>query len=183
MASDLSRATLEAVPYDSHSLVEDLDYHLQLVQAGRKIVFVDAHSRARRDADRRPRRLYSTGAMGGRTAQDGHRESAAITRRSDFGKVATARTDARAAADATRVSHYASRRDALMPFVFARIYALFGLALVAFHVVAGILVGGGDWRDFAALLSAPFYVAWKLATLPKTLQSARSVAPWVRTER
>ena len=37
----LSKATLEAVPYDSHSLVEDLDYHLQLVKAGRKVVFAD----------------------------------------------------------------------------------------------------------------------------------------------
>ena len=52
---------------------------------------------------------------------------------------------------------------ALMPFGIARIYALFGLALVAVHVMAGILVGGGDWRDFGALLWAPFYVAWKLA--------------------
>ena len=30
----LSRATLEAVPYQTHSLVEDLDYHLRLVEAG-----------------------------------------------------------------------------------------------------------------------------------------------------
>ncbi len=37
----LTKSTLEAVPYDSHSLVEDLDYHLQLVQAGRKIVFAE----------------------------------------------------------------------------------------------------------------------------------------------
>jgi hypothetical protein len=71
----------------------------------------------------------------------------------------------------------------LMPFDFARMYALFGLALVALHVVVGILVGGGDWRDFAALLSGPFYVAWKLAVLPKTLGSARKVTAWVRTER
>ena len=32
----LSRATLKAVPHDAHSLVEDLEYHLQLVRAGRK---------------------------------------------------------------------------------------------------------------------------------------------------
>ena len=42
----LTKATLEAIPYDSHSIVEDLDYHLQLVQAGRKIVFVEGtHAR------------------------------------------------------------------------------------------------------------------------------------------
>ncbi len=64
---------------------------------------------------------------------------------------------------------------ALMPFGIARIYALFALALVAVHVVAGILVGGGDWRDFGALLWAPFYVAWKLAA--STQNSAVSSEP------
>ena len=72
---------------------------------------------------------------------------------------------------------------ALMPFVLARIYAVFALAIVAVHITAGIVVGGGDWGDFAALLSAPLYIVWKLAALPKTLQSARAAAPWIRTDR
>jgi len=54
---------------------------------------------------------------------------------------------------------------------------------VAVHITAGIIVGGGDWGDFAALLSAPLYIVWKLAALPKTLQSARAAAPWIRTDR
>ena len=72
---------------------------------------------------------------------------------------------------------------ALMPYALARIYAGLALALVALHVAAGIIVGGGDWSDFAALLSAPFYIVWKLAALSKTVQSARSAAPWIRTDR
>jgi hypothetical protein len=72
---------------------------------------------------------------------------------------------------------------ALMPYALARIYAGLALALVVLHVAAGIVVGGGVWSDFAALLSAPFYVFWKLAGLPKTLQSARRAAPWIRTDR
>jgi hypothetical protein len=71
----------------------------------------------------------------------------------------------------------------LMPFSLARIYALFSLLLVGIHVLAGLIVGGGDWRDLRALLSAPFYIAWKLAGLPKTLQSASATSPWVRTKR
>ena len=70
-----------------------------------------------------------------------------------------------------------------MPFSLARIYAIFSLLLVAIHVFAGLFVGGGDWRDLAALFSAPFYVAWKLTALPKTLQSASATSPWVRTKR
>jgi cellulose synthase/poly-beta-1,6-N-acetylglucosamine synthase-like glycosyltransferase len=37
----LTRTTLEAVPYDAHSIVEDLEYHLRLVRSGRKIEFAD----------------------------------------------------------------------------------------------------------------------------------------------
>jgi hypothetical protein len=72
---------------------------------------------------------------------------------------------------------------ALIPFGIARIYALIALALAALHVITGIVVGGGDWRDFAALLSVPFYVAWKITALPRILQSARGLGPWVRTDR
>ena len=72
---------------------------------------------------------------------------------------------------------------ALIPCALARIYACLALALVALHVAAGTIVGGGNWGDFAALMSAPSYVFWKLAALPKTLQSARRAAPWIRTDR
>jgi hypothetical protein len=71
----------------------------------------------------------------------------------------------------------------LLPFAPGRIYALFSLALVVLHVLVGLSVGGGDWSDLAALLSAPFYIAWKLTALPKTLQSASATSPWVRTKR
>jgi cellulose synthase/poly-beta-1,6-N-acetylglucosamine synthase-like glycosyltransferase len=179
----LTKNTLEAVPYDSHSIVEDLDYHLQLVQAGRKIVFAEGTQvRGEMPAGGR-------GASTQRARWEGGRLRTAIQN--------LPRLLAGVVAGKLRLIEPALEMllmplafhvtllglTALMPFGIARIYALFGLALVAVHVVAGILVGGGDWRDFGALLWAPFYVAWKLAALPKTLQSARSVAPWIRTDR
>jgi cellulose synthase/poly-beta-1,6-N-acetylglucosamine synthase-like glycosyltransferase len=179
----LTKNTLEAVPYDSHSIVEDLDYHLQLVQAGRKIVFAEGTQvRGEMPAGGR-------GASTQRARWEGGRLRTAIQN--------LPRLLAGVVAGKLRLIEPALEMllmplafhvtllglTALMPFGIARIYALFALALVAVHVVAGILVGGGDWRDFGALLWAPFYVAWKLAALPKTLQSARSVAPWIRTDR
>ncbi|MFZ2061008.1 MAG: glycosyltransferase family 2 protein [Candidatus Binatus sp.] len=179
----LSRATLKAVPYDSQSLVEDLEYHLRLVQAGKKIVFVD---RARVRAE------MPTGGRGASTQRarwEGGRLRTALENLPRLlGGVISGKSRLLEPMLELLLLPLAFHITllgviALMPFVVARIYALLALALVAFHVVVGILVGGGDWRDFSALLSAPFYVAWKLATLPKTVQSARSVAPWVRTER
>ena len=179
----LTRATLEAVPYDSHSLVEDLDYHLQLVQAGRKIVLVEStHVRGEMPAGGR-------GASTQRARWEGGRLRTAIQNLPRLlaglaaGKLRLLEPTLELLLMPLAFHVTLLGLTALMPFDFARLYALFGLALVAVHVGAGILVGGGDWRDFGALLCAPFYVVWKLAALPRTLQSARAVAPWIRTDR
>lgn len=179
----LSRATLKAVPYDSQSLVEDLEYHLRLVQAGKKIVFAD-RTRVRAEMPTGGR-----GAFTQRARWEGGRLRTALENLPRLlGGVISGKSRLLEPTLELLLLPLAFQITllgliALMPFGLSRVYALFALALVAFHVVVGILVGGGDWRDFSALLSAPFYVAWKLATLPKTVQSARSVAPWVRTER
>ena len=179
----LAKATLEAVPYDSHSLVEDLDYHLQLVKAGRKVVFVEgAHVRGEMPAGGR-------GAATQRARWEGGRLRTAVQNLPGLlagvvaGKLRLLEPSLELLLLPLAFHVTLLGLTALMPFSLARIYALFALALVAVHVVTGILVGGGDWRDFRALLWAPFYVAWKLFALPKTLQSARSVAPWIRTDR
>jgi hypothetical protein len=69
------------------------------------------------------------------------------------------------------------------PFAPVRLYGLAGLALVLLHVLAGVLVSGGGWRDVAALAAAPFYVAWKVLMIPVLIRTSRSSSAWVRTER
>jgi cellulose synthase/poly-beta-1,6-N-acetylglucosamine synthase-like glycosyltransferase len=179
----LSRTTLEAVPYDTRSLVEDLDYHLRLVEAGKRIVFAD-RTRVRAEVP-----------SGGRAAStqrarwEGGRLRTAIQNlpRLAGGAISGKPHLVEPALELLLLplAYHVSILGliAVMPCVLARIYACLALALVALHVTAGIIVGGGDWTDFAALLGAPFYVAWKLVALPKTMQSARSTAPWIRTER
>jgi hypothetical protein len=58
-----------------------------------------------------------------------------------------------------------------------------GAVVVFLHLVAAIVVGGGDWRDTATLAIAPFYVLWKLTLIPSLLRNARSNHTWVRTSR
>lgn len=179
----LSRAALGAVPYDAHSLVEDLEYHLKLVRAGRKIVFADGTwVRAEMTASAR-------GASTQRARWEGGRLRTAVQNLPELlAEVITGKLQLLEPSLELLLLPLAFQLTllglvALMPFSLARMYALVALALVAVHVVAGILVGGGDWRDFAVLLCSPFYVAWKLAALPRTLNSARGMAPWVRTDR
>jgi uncharacterized membrane protein YeiH len=70
-----------------------------------------------------------------------------------------------------------------IPFWPTQVYAMAGLAVVAFHVLTAILIGGGGWRDMLALASAPFYVLWKLTVLPLIVRTSRTNAAWVRTAR
>ncbi|HEV2171492.1 MAG TPA: glycosyltransferase family 2 protein, partial [Candidatus Binatus sp.] len=148
----LSRDTLAAVPFNAHSLVEDLEYHLQLVRAGRKIVFAD---------DTRVRTEMPT-AGGGASRQRARWEGGRL--RTAFHKLPGLLAGAVSGEPrliepslellllplAFHVALLALA--ALMPFSLVRIYSVLALALVGVHVVAGIVVGGGDWRDFAALL-------------------------------
>jgi hypothetical protein len=70
-----------------------------------------------------------------------------------------------------------------VPWEPARAWALIGLFVVATHVLAGIAVGGGGWRDVLALATAPAYVAWKIALAPAIARASRRSTVWVRTER
>src|SRR5262249_25094273 len=64
------------------------------------------------------------------------------------------------------------------PFGPTRIYGLIALGIVGLHIVAAIRVGGGGLNDIMALAAAPFYIAWKAALLPKVLLNARRNAEW-----
>jgi cellulose synthase/poly-beta-1,6-N-acetylglucosamine synthase-like glycosyltransferase len=179
----LSAATLKAVPYDAHSIVEDLEYGLRIVRASRRIAFADATA---------VRGLMPGGKQGAGTQRA----------RWEGGRFhMMARYLPRITQDVLRgeTSLIEPMLDLMLlplafhvtlllltlatPFAPARIYALGALALVAFHVCAGIIVGGGGWCDLAALTAAPLYAIWKLQMLPRILRAAAPDVPWQRTER
>ena len=179
----LSRATLESVPYQTHSLVEDLDYHLRLVEAGRAIVFADrTRVRAEMPTDGRAASTQRARWEGGRL-RTAVQNLPRLVGGAIFGRPRLFEPALELLLMPLAFHVSILVLIALIPCALARIYASLALALVALHVAAGTIVGGGNWGDFAVLMSAPFYVFWKLAALPKTLQSARRAAPWIRTDR
>ena len=179
----LTAATLRAVPYDAHSVVEDLEYHLRLVRSGRRVAFAD-----------RATVLASmpTGGRGVRTQRarwEGGRLR--MVREAGPGLLAAVATGSWRLLEPLLellllplASHVLVLALALaLPWGPGRVCALVGLIVVAVHVLAGIAVGGGGWRDLAALAAAPFYVAWKLALMPAIARASRRDTDWVRTER
>lgn len=179
----LRRQTLRLVPYLASSVVEDLEYHLSLVQAGFRVKFVNetavlgeipvrgegVNTQRSRWEGGRLRMMYLTAPK--------------LLR----GVLSGPLTFLEPLLDLLLLPlafHVALLAVALItPLFVVRYIGIAGICIVALHLAAAIVVGGGSWRDVGTLASAPFYVLWKLMLIPSLLRSARSNHSWVRTRR
>jgi cellulose synthase/poly-beta-1,6-N-acetylglucosamine synthase-like glycosyltransferase len=179
----LSRRVLEAVPYEASSVVEDLEYHLRLVQAGFRVQFagetcVYGEMPVRGAGVRTQRARWE----GGRIRMV--REHAALLSgrvlRGDF-RMLEPLLDLLLLPLALHVALLLAALSA--PSAWIRGYAALGLLLVLVHLLGAVWRCGTGWRDLGALAVAPFYVLWKIAMIPMLIRTSRSGSAWVRTER
>jgi cellulose synthase/poly-beta-1,6-N-acetylglucosamine synthase-like glycosyltransferase len=179
----LRRETLEAVPYLASSIVEDLEYHLALVRSGRRVVFVNETT----VFGEMP--VRGKGVTTQRSRWEGGRlrmlyeKAPGLLRDVLVGRLRCLEPllDILLLPLAFHVTLLLVAISTPVPLV--RDLGLAGAAVVALHLVAAIVVGGGSSRDIATLAVAPFYVVWKLMLIPSLLRNARSNHAWVRTSR
>jgi cellulose synthase/poly-beta-1,6-N-acetylglucosamine synthase-like glycosyltransferase len=179
----LARGTLEAIPFDASSIAEDLEYHLRLVRAGRRVRLCEATA------------VWSAVPAQGRAA-------AGQRARWEGGRFRMIREQTPGLLVEVLKGRWRLLEPLLelllLPLAFhvslllallavpspaGRVFALIGLALVGLHVLVALVVGRAGWRDGLALLAAPFYIVWKLTLGRQLLKSAGANAAWVRTER
>jgi cellulose synthase/poly-beta-1,6-N-acetylglucosamine synthase-like glycosyltransferase len=176
-------SVLERVPYEASSVVEDLEYHLRLVDAGIRVAFLQnatvssempqnsaaaSSQRARWEGGRLrmarvwlPRLLRQVLA-GRRIPLEPALELACLPLASEVVLLAVC---------------------LLLPVPWLRIYAIAAFAVILAHVATAAAEGDGWWTAVRALLSVPRYIVWKLRMLPSTFASSRRNAAWVRTAR
>ncbi len=179
----LSTATLLAVPYTAASVVEDLEYHLKLLRAGKRVRFANA-AVVWGDMP-----TSGAGVTTQRTRWEGGRLRMIVEKLPGLaaevflGKLLFLEPclDLLLLPLAFHVTLLLLA--ALTPFWPVRGVALFGMGVVMIHLLAAIHVTGGGSKAFAALLGAPFYMAWKLLLIPQLLRNSKSGTTWVRTER
>jgi len=179
----LTNETLTKVPYEASSVVEDLEYHLALIRAGRRVRFVDGttvfgdmpaagqgvSSQRQRWEGGRFRMLAERGP--GLLGSILHGKFRFVEPLLDLLLLPLA-------------FHVVLLAMAAMtPSIVAREIAWSGIAVVSIHLIVTATVCGNGWRDLAALAAAPFYIVWKLLMLPSILRSSRTDTAWVRTER
>jgi cellulose synthase/poly-beta-1,6-N-acetylglucosamine synthase-like glycosyltransferase len=179
----LSARTLQRVPYTANSLVEDLEYHLRLIQAGIRVEFLD--------------RATVFGEMPEQSAasatQRARWEGGRAFMRRQWRKPllhAVIRGDKRMLEPlldllslplATQTALLVL--GTLIPLVWLRAYSAFGLLLIALYVVVAASLSSDPLRTLRALAAAPAYLVWKLLMIPRTRLASRRGAAWIRTQR
>jgi Glycosyltransferase like family 2 len=169
--------------YNSHSVVEDLEFHIKLVLAGKKVQFL---SDAKVSSG-----LPSTqqGETTQRSRWEGGRANAA---RSWLGPLLRQLTRGRLCAlepaldlASLPIGYGAALLIVAMclPLTWIRIYTLIAVLVLAAHVLVAAWSGTDFAGDMRVLARAPGYIVWKLCMLPRLLRSSRSNSTWVRTER
>lgn len=176
------RDALQQVPFSGHSITEDLDYHLRLVLAGRRVRFVDSTS------------VWSEMATTGREArgQRARWEGGRLNLVREWGP----RLLRGIAAGRLRLveplldllllplAYHTALLSLLMvlPWAAGRVWGALGLAVLAFHVALAARLGG-RLRDLTVLAAVPAYLLWKLALLGRIIAAARPHAAWNRAAR
>ncbi len=178
----LIRNLLLEVPYTANSITEDLEYHLKLIESGRRVRFVP-DTRVLADFP-----LSSEGTETQRARWEGGRFL--LQRTFSFPllfKVLQGRLsflEPLLELLSLPLSYEVLVLLALgfIPGQAFLFYALAGLAVIFLQILAAVALYG-EKRDFLAFLQVPGYILWKLYKLPLILKSSRKGARWVRTKR
>lgn len=178
----LRRETLEAVPYTSHSVVEDLEYHLELLRAGVRVELLESTC------------VY--GAMPeagkGRATQRARWEGGRLRILRERGLWLAGRIlrgqlrFAEALLDLTLpplAFHALLLLLAVAGSGWSRVAGVAGLSVLAAHLAVTLALGPSLRADLRALARVPGYVFWKLLQLPRIVGMSRRDAAWVRTAR
>lgn len=179
----LRRHVIEQVPYAAHSIVEDIEFHLSLVAAGIRCDFVnEAHVRAEVPVNGRGAAIQSARWEGGRMRilrclgpslflQVLRGRGALLEPLLDLAGLPLA------------IEAICLLELLLFPVHILRLYAVFGMGIVALHLLFAIYSGPDPSADWRALAKAPSYIVSKLSMLPAIFRMTRTRAAWVRTSR
>ena len=180
----LSKETLEAIPYDSFSVVEDLEHHLRLIRAGYKVRYLrDTTVWSDMPASSQEAQSQRERWEGGRFRM--MRELIPQLVRDIFLRGKLAMVEPLLELLLLPLGFHVVLVLILLIFGSGlfQLYALLSLAVVALHVTTAMVLGKAGWDDWQALLAAPFYVLWKLANLGGIIKTANKDADWKRTSR
>lgn len=179
----LSKETMLNVRYAAHSVVEDLEFHLQLVRSRKKVQFLDSAT------------VYGempaagTGVVTQRSRWEGGRlllaRTASVPLLRDILRGRWRLVEPLLDLLSLPLAYQVLLLSMLLAFgsVGFKAYALAGLVVTMCHVLAAAAAGGAFLSNLRALLTVPFYLGWKITMLPAVVYASRRNTNWIRTDR
>jgi len=178
----LSRRTLQELPYSARSIVEDVEYHQLLVQAGLRVRWVDdtevrgdmpsgasaAQQRARWEGGRLRLIADRAPALLGRVLRGNWRLADPLL---DLALLPLSW-------HVTLLLLAMALGAGVVPGL-----AAISLSVVAWHVALALRLIGAQRAHARALLGVPAYLVWKLCLAGATWRAADRQARWVRSAR
>jgi hypothetical protein len=175
----LRAEVFDQLPYNAYSIVEDIELHLALVNAGIRVRFLD-HAR-----------IY--GQIAGSREQHARWEGGRLhlamqqlrilLRRILGGKLRLIEPTLDLSTLPLAQGTILLLLALALPAVWLRLYALCALAVLATHVAAALLLAPDVSATLTALLFSPLYILRKVPGFLTTLRSSKRDAPWKRAER
>lgn len=180
----LTAQALQQVPYRATSVVEDLEYHLRLIEQGLRVHFAD-ETTVRGDMP-----VADSGQATQRARWEGGRlrmlrdHGASLLRRGLSGQWRFFEPLLDLLLLPLAYHTVLLLALLLVPLSWARGLGLAGLAVLLLHVLVAAGVGGlGARRLWLALWAVPEYLWWKLRMLRSTVRTSQACAEWERTHR
>jgi cellulose synthase/poly-beta-1,6-N-acetylglucosamine synthase-like glycosyltransferase len=177
------REVLEQTPYNALSVVEDLEYHVQLLLSGKKVEFLEeavVSSSATTSV---------SGAITQRSRWEGGRAMVArrwmmpLARRTASGHLHLLEPLLDLSSLPVGYAALALFFGLCLPLAWLRIYSVSAFAVIGLHVLAAAWKGPNFYEDIRILFRVPAYIFWKVRIIPQLFQGSRLDAAWVRTER
>jgi cellulose synthase/poly-beta-1,6-N-acetylglucosamine synthase-like glycosyltransferase len=179
----LTAKVIKAVPYDAMSVVEDLEYHLHLVLAGKRVHFLDEAV----VSSELP--VSSKGETAQHSRWEGGRLRVArmwlplLFREVLRGRMNVIEPMLDLAGLPIAFGMMALLLATCLPVSWIRLYAVLSIATLFLHVLRAIWIGPRRFRTLRLLLLVPFYLFWKLRLIPNVLRASSAKASWIRTDR
>ena len=179
----VSKEVLQKVPYNAYSIVEDLEYHVNLVRAGFFCKFapetaVYSAMPESSESSETQRSRWEGGRL--RTITE---KSIPLAKEICKGKLRL--IDPLLELMLLPLWMHVSLLTIalMMPVPIVQTYAIVSISAVAVHVVAAILITGGGVRELRVFFLVPRYVVWKLSISGEIAARVRKSANWERTRR
>ena len=188
----LRAETLRSVPYSAASIVEDLEYHLDLVSSGKRVNFLP-DTVLRSPMPSRPEAILSQRSRweGGRLGVAG-RLAPRLALQVLFGKwrlleplLELLLLPLGYHAFVLMLGLLAAGLGSGTGSVWVACTAVLCLGVTALlvHLGSAFISGHIGMRHAASLIEVPAYVLWKLLSTGRIIGTARRKAAWIRTER